>query len=114
MTVSRLMATLRLQGERTGRRIIAGAVLLIGGAVVPTAAAGETRAASTFMAGRCDPHQISPNLAPRVRCGTVAVPRDHDDPDGGTFDLAVVVVASATQPAQPDADFTSAVAQGDR
>lgn len=42
------------------------------------------------------------NVLPRLRCGIVRVPRDHAHPDGPTFGLAVVVVASARQPARPD------------
>jgi pimeloyl-ACP methyl ester carboxylesterase len=38
----------------------------------------------------------------RLRCGVVRVPRDHAHPDGPTFALAVIVVASARQPALPD------------
>ena len=38
----------------------------------------------------------------RLRCGVVRVPRDHAHPDGPTFALAVVVVASDQQPALPD------------
>ena len=42
------------------------------------------------------------DVAPRLRCGVVRVPRDQAHPDGPTYALAVVVVASATQPVQPD------------
>ena len=38
----------------------------------------------------------------RLRCGVVRVPRDHAQPDGPSFALAVVVIASAEQPARSD------------
>ena len=38
----------------------------------------------------------------RLRCGVVRVPRDHAHPDGPTFALAVVVIASDQQPALSD------------
>lgn len=38
----------------------------------------------------------------RVRCGTVAVPRIYGRTDSDTYELAVVVVASATQPPSLD------------
>ncbi len=38
----------------------------------------------------------------RLRCGVVHVPRNYANPNGPTFALAVVVVASAQQPARPD------------
>ncbi len=41
------------------------------------------------------------DVLPRLRCGTVRVPRDHAHPDRGTFALAVVVIASE-QPSAPD------------
>jgi pimeloyl-ACP methyl ester carboxylesterase len=54
-----------------------------------------------FEAGACDlPNAAA--LAPRLRCGTVQVPRNHAHPDAGSYALAVVVVASAQQPSLPD------------
>jgi len=42
------------------------------------------------------------DVLPRLRCGIVRVPRNPADPGGPTFGLAVVVIASAQQPAHPD------------
>ncbi len=42
------------------------------------------------------------DVLPRLRCGVVHVPRDYAHPDGSTFALAVVVIASAHQPAKAD------------
>jgi len=42
------------------------------------------------------------DVLPRLRCGTVRVPRDHAHPNGDTFALAVVVIASVQQPASAD------------
>lgn len=50
----------------------------------------------------CDLPGVSPKIGPRLRCGTVSVPRNYDNPEGGRFKLAVVIVRSAQQPALPD------------
>ena len=42
------------------------------------------------------------DVLPRLRCGVVRVPRNHADPNGPTFGLAVVTIASAQQPTHPD------------
>ena len=39
----------------------------------------------------------------RFRCGTVAVPAKPMDPSGGAYRLRVAIIASARQPARPDA-----------
>jgi pimeloyl-ACP methyl ester carboxylesterase len=49
----------------------------------------------------CDLPNIA-DVAPRVRCGVVRVPRDYSRPDGPTYALAVVIIASAQQPVLPD------------
>lgn len=91
--------------DTSGRGTAAVLAILLAGAVVPIAARCEVADGPTFTAGRCSPGQVSPHLLPRVRCGTVAVPRDHGHPDRGTCALAVGVVASATQPSRPDRDL---------
>ena len=63
-----------------------------GQAVLPLPAFAETA---------CDLPDVSPQLRPRLRCGTVAVPRRHDNPGAGSFKLAIVVVRSA-EPALPE------------
>ncbi len=55
-----------------------------------------------FTETACSLPDLTPELRPRLRCGTVDVPRDYGKPDGGRFALAVVVVKSATQPSRPD------------
>ena len=69
----------------------------VGALALPASAAPAPR----FEATVCDLPDIA-DVASRVRCGTVRVPRDHAHPDGPTYALAVVVIASAQQPAQPD------------
>ncbi len=56
-----------------------------------------------FQQGACNLPGLSPEIASRVQCGTVSVPRGYDRPGSGVFKLAVVVVKSAQQPALPDA-----------
>jgi pimeloyl-ACP methyl ester carboxylesterase len=55
-----------------------------------------------FTETTCSLPDVSPAIAPLLRCGTVAVPRDDARPAAGRFNLAVVVVGSAQQPALPD------------
>ena len=50
----------------------------------------------------CSLPNVTPETLPHLRCGTVSVFRDYDNPGGGRFDLAVVVVKSPQQPALPD------------
>ncbi len=50
----------------------------------------------------CDIPGVTPEIRPRLRCGTVSVPRDYRAPGAGQFRLAVVVVVSPRQPALPD------------
>jgi pimeloyl-ACP methyl ester carboxylesterase len=57
---------------------------------------------AAFAETPCDLLNVSPAIRPRLRCGTVSVPRDYTSPAGGRFDLAVVVVKSPQQPALPD------------
>jgi pimeloyl-ACP methyl ester carboxylesterase len=64
-------------------------------------AVAETPAAPAFVPADCDLPDIAA-IAPRLRCGTVRVPRDHARPDAGSFSLAVVVIASEQQPSLPD------------
>ena len=50
----------------------------------------------------CHLPDVSLEIRPRLRCGTVSVPRDFDTPGSGQFKLAVVVVKSLQQPSLPD------------
>ncbi len=76
--------------------VIAGSLAAVVLAV-PTSAASVPR----FEATSCALPDIA-DVNSRVRCGIVRVPRDHAHPDGPTYALAVVVIASAQRPAQPD------------
>ena len=58
--------------------------------------------APAFTETACDLPDVRPTILPRLRCGTVSVPRDYSDPGAGRFALAVVVVQSADHPALPD------------
>jgi hypothetical protein len=61
----------------------------------------------TFVDTPCSLPNVTPEILPRLRCGTVAVPRDDDSPDAGHFSLAVVVAKSAEQPSCRTPSFTS-------
>src|SRR5260370_1732891 len=66
---------------------------LAGGAGAP--------AVPVFESATCDlPNAAA--IAPRLRCGTVRVPRNHTRPEAGSYSLAVVVIASEPQPSLPD------------
>jgi hypothetical protein len=54
----------------------------------------------TFVDTPCSLPDVTPETLPRLRCGTVAVPRDPDNPGAGRSKLTVVV-GSAQQPAFP-------------
>ena len=82
--------------------MVAGSLLA---AVAFAAARADSGPSPTFTAGQCDPRSVLKDLAQRVRCGTVVVPRDYAHPDRGTFRLAVTVIASAVQPSAPEPDL---------
>ncbi len=70
---------------------------------LPSSAADQTdRVRPTFIEAACSLPDLTPELRPRLRCGTVSVPRDYGNPGGGRFALAVIVVKSITQPSRPD------------
>ena len=83
--------------------LLAGAVVVGASLIGPVQA--ETGTPPRFSETGCARLRLSPEVESRVRCGTVAVPRNYAHPESGTFKLAVVVVRSATQPAQPDPDL---------
>jgi pimeloyl-ACP methyl ester carboxylesterase len=68
--------------------------LLLIGYALDNRACGQTPPRPAFTDAACDLH-ISPDIQPRLRCGTVSVPRDYDR----RFKLAVVVIRSERQPA---------------
>lgn len=89
---------MRLQSrKRNGLLALAAASLVILAPAAPVLAS----AVPHFEPASCDLPDIV-DVAPRLRCGVVRVPRDHVRPDGPTYALAVVVIASTAQPAEPD------------
>jgi pimeloyl-ACP methyl ester carboxylesterase len=64
-------------------------------------AAAQT-SAPAFQQTPCGLPSVTPGLAPRLQCGTVAVPRDRGSPEAGTFRLAVVVVKAAADRREGD------------
>ena len=83
------------------------AACILGGCFVSLAAlssaTGQTGTVQpAFQQSACDLPGLSPEVAPRVQCGTVSVPRSYGQPGSGVFKLAVVVVKSAQHPALPD------------
>jgi pimeloyl-ACP methyl ester carboxylesterase len=80
-----------------------GVVLLVVGLALEVRASGVMeQPQSVFEETPCDLPGVSPEIGPRLRCGTVSVPRSYENPAAGQFRLAVVVVRSANQPALPD------------
>ncbi len=79
-------------------RLFCGILLLAGYLLCGPASA---QPAPAFTEAPCDLPNVSPGILPRLRCGTVSVPRDYSRPGAGRFALAVVI-ARADQPALPD------------
>lgn len=97
-------SSVALDGANPGpaRRLLAIGLLLLAaqiGYCHPAAAASP--AAPAFEESPCDVPN-SADVAPRLRCGTVRVPRNYAHPESGTFALSVVIAKSAQQPALPD------------
>jgi pimeloyl-ACP methyl ester carboxylesterase len=99
--VTRLAALPRLGRRLSPRPVLAGTLLLSIGLAVQGYASGEA-SLPAFEESICDLPDVTPEIRPRLRCGTVRVPRDHARPDTGSFSLAVVVIKSAQQPSLPD------------
>jgi pimeloyl-ACP methyl ester carboxylesterase len=80
-----------------------GVLMLFIGLALLENAGGQTQSPRpAFDDTTCDLPDVSPEIRPRLRCGTVTVPRDYDNPDAGHFKLAVVVVKSEQQPSRPE------------
>jgi pimeloyl-ACP methyl ester carboxylesterase len=77
-------------------------MLFIGFALLENAGGQTEPPRPTFHEAPCDLPDMSPDIRPRLRCGTVGVPRDYDNPDAGHFNLAVVVIKSEQQPSWPE------------
>ena len=100
-------------GARAAWRQVAtsGVLMLLIGLALQDNAGGQTaQPRPVFNETTCDLPGVSPELRPRLRCGTVSVPRNYDRPDAGRFNLAVVVIKSEQQPAWPSQLSISAVA----
>jgi pimeloyl-ACP methyl ester carboxylesterase len=93
--------------ELRGRQILRGMaacslVAALVGYTVVGRASGQTLPQPVFTDTACELPNISPDIRPRLRCGTVSVPRDYEHPEAGSFKLAVVVIRSEQQPATSD------------
>jgi pimeloyl-ACP methyl ester carboxylesterase len=77
-------------------------MLLIGLALLENAGGQTKPPRPMFNETTCDLPNMSADLRPRLRCGTVSVPRDYDNPDAGHFNLAVVIIKSEQQPSWPE------------
>jgi pimeloyl-ACP methyl ester carboxylesterase len=77
-------------------------MLIIGFALVRHASGHPEPLRPVFDETVCDLPGVSPEIGPRLHCGAISVPRNYDNPGGGQFKLAVVVVRSAQQPAFPE------------
>jgi pimeloyl-ACP methyl ester carboxylesterase len=95
----------QLRCARTSLRCVGAiSVLLLGiGLALEGHASGQTKPSHpVFDETACDLPGVSPEIRPRLRCGTVSVPRSYEKPGAGRFRLAVVVVRSVQQPALPE------------
>jgi pimeloyl-ACP methyl ester carboxylesterase len=93
---------LRCLSARASLRCVGtiGVLLLVIGLVLEGRASGQTEPLQPVVdETACDLPGVSPEIRPRLRCGTVSVPRSYDNPGAGRFKLAVVVVRSPRQPA---------------
>ena len=88
--------------QRLGRDAAALCLIVLAGigaifslpATCTTAVAQPART-SSFHPTACNLPDVTADLAPRLRCGSVAVPRNRASPQAGTFRLAVVVIKAA-------------------
>jgi pimeloyl-ACP methyl ester carboxylesterase len=82
---------------------ISGVLMLFIGFAFLENAGGQTEPPRpAFHEKPCDLPNMSPDIRPRLRCGTVSVPRDYDNPDAGHFNLVVVVIKSEQQPSSSE------------
>jgi pimeloyl-ACP methyl ester carboxylesterase len=99
------LAQWRCLSARASFRYIAssGALMLMIGFALAGHASGQPEPLRPhFDEKACDLPGVSPEIGPRLRCGTVSVPWNYDNPGGGQFKLAVVVVRNARQSALPE------------
>jgi pimeloyl-ACP methyl ester carboxylesterase len=96
---------LRCVSARASLRYVGtiGVLLLVIGLALEGRASGQTEPPQpVFDETPCDLPGASPEIRPRLRCGTVGVPRNYDNPGAGRFMVAIVVVRSEQQPASAD------------
>ncbi len=91
----RVRAAMGLLGRGMALGMVLGVLPCFGQAAAQTSA-------PAFQQAPCDLPGVTPGLAPRLQCGTVAVPRDRGSPEAGTFRLAVVVVKAAADRREGD------------
>jgi pimeloyl-ACP methyl ester carboxylesterase len=77
-------------------------VFFVGFVFLQTAGGQTEPPRPLFTETACDLPNVTPELRPRLRCGTVDVPRNYEHPDAGSFKLAVVVIKSEQQPSWPE------------
>lgn len=69
--------------------------------------------APSFKPASCAPGDVPPEIAARLRCGTLAVPRDYASPEAGTYSLSVRVLTAPTPSEKAAAILLIAGAPGD-
>ncbi len=85
--VTRLLTSSRLRPAAFGMLPVIFVLALEGYAL------GQANAlVPAFEETACELPGMSPDVAPRLTCGAVVVPRDYDRAEAGTFKLAVVVI----------------------
>jgi hypothetical protein len=77
-------------------------VFFVGFAFLQTAGGQTEPLQPLFSETACELPDVTPELRPRLRCGTVDVPRNYEHRDAGSFKLAVVVIKSELQPSWPE------------
>jgi len=99
------LAQLRSFSARASLRYVGtiGVLVLLTGLALKGSASGQTELSQpVFEETACDLPGLSPEIRPRLRCGTISVPRSYENPGAGRFKLAVVVVRSAQKPTFPE------------
>ena len=85
------------------RRWLGALACMVAGLGTGPAASGQTKPVlPAFDEAACHLPGLSPGIRPRLRCGTVSVPRNYHHPGEGVFKLAVVIVSSTHQTALPE------------
>src|SRR3981081_2836262 len=100
--LARLAAPQRPRWRTVSAPALAGSMLLFTALALGHASDQTAPSLAAFEEPACDLPDMLPEIRPRLRCGTVRVPRDHARPDSGGFSLAVVVIRSQDQPSLPD------------